>query len=564
VSISTGRKDLNQMKSLLARIRAHPFVSLILSVLFIAAVFTRVHLLGRSLWLDEAWIANAVLAPSLREAIYYDAWLQTAPPFFIVLTRLALLLFGISNATLRIVPALSGIASAILISFIALKLLKPIFAIIAVSLFVFCPDIILYSQSLKQYSTDVLCAVALLALALFHLEKRSGRSFYLAITGFVVLAFLSYPAILFLPFLLYCAMVGVGDEKSGERSKKLIGPKWSQALLVAAAGIFVSATNYLFFISPNESPALFEYWSDGFYQGDGLAGLVVFYASRFPTLTGLFFFNNPGFLEVGLFAVTLVGLGSLSVRGIRQSGIYLSQAVLFMTPIAGVIALNLLRIYPVPTFDHRLLLFAFPITDLMFCLGFQALAHGSAVLIASWIKQLKVQTVENTLGALGFIVLVGLLLLFFHLDGLGLFFAVEREQAQEAVGYLAQRVQPDDVLYVHASMGEQFKFYERLTPPAANRVVHGSVGFPCCPRKGYRDPRRESIRIVAEEIFELGALAAGRSLWFLVTDRISQWRILRRNDIEMFEFGLAKSGCKKIDGIEFVGVRIDRFECKSS
>ena len=60
-----------------------------------------------------------------------------------------------------------------------------------------------------------------------------------------------------------------------------------------------------------------------------------------------------------------------------------------------------------------------------------------------------------------FPVLVGLLLLFFRVAGLEPFFAVEREQAQEAVGYLAQRVHPGDVLYVHASMGEQFKFYER-------------------------------------------------------------------------------------------------------
>src|SRR5712692_930629 len=175
------------MKRAVAKIREHPFVSVILSVLFIAGIITRVHLLGRSLWLDEAWVANAALAPSLREAIYYDAWLQTSPPLFIVLTRFAALLFGVSNATLRIVPTLSGIASVILVSFIALKLLRPIFASIAVFLFVFSPPVILYSQSMKQYSTDVLCTVALLTLGLIYLEKRSEKSFYLALTGFVVL-----------------------------------------------------------------------------------------------------------------------------------------------------------------------------------------------------------------------------------------------------------------------------------------------------------------------------------------------------------------------------------------
>ena len=74
---------------------------------------------------------------------------------------------------------------------------------IAILLFVFSPRVILYSQSLKQYSTDVLSTLSLVVLGHLYIEKGADRWFYLLLAAFVVLSFLSYPAMLFLPFLLY-------------------------------------------------------------------------------------------------------------------------------------------------------------------------------------------------------------------------------------------------------------------------------------------------------------------------------------------------------------------------
>jgi uncharacterized membrane protein len=122
------------------------------------------------LWLDEAWVANSIRAASLQQAIYYDHWLQTTPPLFIALSRLVTAVFGTSNVAFRALPALSGIVSVLLFSFLALRLLKPSFAIIAILLFVFSPRVILYSQSLKQYSTDVLSTISLLCWIPLHRE----------------------------------------------------------------------------------------------------------------------------------------------------------------------------------------------------------------------------------------------------------------------------------------------------------------------------------------------------------------------------------------------------------
>ena len=122
-----------------------PVVLLILCALLVAGVASRVHFLDRSLWLDEAWVANSMQAASLRGAFYYDEWLQTSPPLFIVIGRFFIYLFGTSNVALRVLPAFSGIIAVFLLSFLAFRLLRPSFALLAVLLFVFSPRVILYS-----------------------------------------------------------------------------------------------------------------------------------------------------------------------------------------------------------------------------------------------------------------------------------------------------------------------------------------------------------------------------------------------------------------------------------
>jgi hypothetical protein len=87
-----------------------PFMFVILGGLLLAGIITRVYSLDRSLWLDEAWVANSIQSASLGQAIYYDDWLQTTPPLFIALSRLITAL-GTSNVAFRALPAFAGIVS---------------------------------------------------------------------------------------------------------------------------------------------------------------------------------------------------------------------------------------------------------------------------------------------------------------------------------------------------------------------------------------------------------------------------------------------------------------------
>src|SRR5919108_5000196 len=97
-------------------VMGRPLALLALGGLLLAGIMTRVQFLDRSLWLDEAWVANSVLAASLSQAIYYDDWLQTTPPLFVALTRVVTAVFGTSNIAFRALPALSGVVSVLLFS----------------------------------------------------------------------------------------------------------------------------------------------------------------------------------------------------------------------------------------------------------------------------------------------------------------------------------------------------------------------------------------------------------------------------------------------------------------
>jgi uncharacterized membrane protein len=543
-------------------VMGRPLVLIVLGGLLVAGVITRIHLLDRSLWLDEAWVANSIRAPTLHQALYYDDWLQTTPPLFIALSRLITVLIGTSNVAFRALPALSGIVSVLVFSFIALRLLKPSFAMIAILLFVFSPRVILYSQSVKQYSTDVLSTTSLLVLGYLYIEKRDDRSFYLLLAAFALLSFLSYPAMLFLPFLLYAATTGVDLQSRPKDTQGAIRPKWLRVFLVVALAVFVLATNYLFFIAPNKNSALTEFFPEGFYQGRTLAEFLEFYGTRLLTLTGIFFFGGPGVLRFVTVCITVIGFIHLWVSQTKWPHPETFQtAVLLTAPIAGIVGLNMLGFFPLPGFHHRLLLFVFPITTLAFCLGLQFLANLTSGFLTSRLANVKATSVENVLGSVLFVGLLGLVLLFFSTFGMKPFFAEEYEDSEEAIAYLAQRVQANDVLYIYAAMREQFKLYGR-TLPAATSIFYGKIGTPCCPRKNYRSPKQESAGDVIREVSALSDAAAGRSLWLLVTDRPLHWLYLQRNDIEILERGLANKGCEKTEEAKFAGVYIGHFRCK--
>src|SRR5579864_1048289 len=130
--------------------------------LFVVAVIVRLPGTTRPFVLDDAWVANSVLEPSIHNCLQYDPWLQTSPPSFLLLVRVFSRTFGASVLGLRAVPFLFGIASAVLSLSLGLRLFRPPFALILGGVAAVSPVLINLSVRLKQYSSDLFCGFVLL------------------------------------------------------------------------------------------------------------------------------------------------------------------------------------------------------------------------------------------------------------------------------------------------------------------------------------------------------------------------------------------------------------------
>lgn len=151
--------------------------------------------MGRSLWLDEAWVANSIQAPSLRGMFYYPGWLQTSPPLFLLLARAALRLLGPSNAAFRVVPLLLALAAAAGMLAVSRLLLRPSFAVLAAAVVIFDPTAIEYSHTLKPYSGELAVTGLLLLAAVRYLQQPDRRRYVWLLATIAVGMPLAYSAV---------------------------------------------------------------------------------------------------------------------------------------------------------------------------------------------------------------------------------------------------------------------------------------------------------------------------------------------------------------------------------
>ena len=134
-----------------------------------------VYLFNRSLWMDEAALANNLLLPhSILDNMTYQ---QAAPPLFKLISLINIKLFGETEYIFRLFPLICGIAAIPMFWLIVKRVLNSKLAqATAMTLFSINYLLIYYSSEFKQYGTDVLCALILTWLALkFDIKTCSNR-----------------------------------------------------------------------------------------------------------------------------------------------------------------------------------------------------------------------------------------------------------------------------------------------------------------------------------------------------------------------------------------------------
>jgi hypothetical protein len=221
-----------------------------LAVIFAAGIFLISLALGiygiqRSLWLDEAWVANSVLAPSFSGMFYYPDWLQSTPPLFLLLTRAAVGVFGVSNTAFRILPLALALLAIAGMAAVLRRVLSPPFAALACALLAFNPTTIEYSRTCKQYSGEVAASALILLCTVLYLQQPNTRRLYWLIGTFVLMLPMAWSAAFLIPGVAIAVWARGGIRRAG-------------ALVLFSTGVL--AILYIAFIRPNLSPELRAYW----------------------------------------------------------------------------------------------------------------------------------------------------------------------------------------------------------------------------------------------------------------------------------------------------------------
>lgn len=148
------------------------------------------------LWGDEAFVAVNLIRRGYWDLLRPLDYAQICPLFFLWLELTAIKLFGFSEWSLRLIPTLCSVGSVFLFAHVAGRVTRGTARLLAVAIFSVAYYPIRHGAEVKQYSTDLLAALILLALAIEWLRTPERSRWLWALVAAVPLALgLSHPAV---------------------------------------------------------------------------------------------------------------------------------------------------------------------------------------------------------------------------------------------------------------------------------------------------------------------------------------------------------------------------------
>jgi hypothetical protein len=407
-------------------------------VVVASAVRFEQFLSRRSLWLDEAMLANNIVGRGYGDLLDKLDNDQAAPPGFLWIERLCTQLFGHNEYALRALPLLAGVAVLPLAWWLARRYLGDVAATGAVTFLALAPAAVRYSTEVKQYSSDAFVVLAVLACACVAAEEVTRRR----VAAFAVVAsialWLSHPA--WFAVAVGSVMLTVTAFRTGR----------VRALLMAGVPIATSAAA-AYAVNLREAranDALDSYWASGFPPSSASVPGVIRWipGAAWRTL------DQPGGVGQRWLALLLLAAG---ITAIRRRGRALGAAlwgVVALTLVAGAV-----RLFPV---RGRLVLYLVPLLAIAL----------SAALARPWLRWFAgVGLVVLLVGPAGDLVDVAR-----HPPAL-----VEGRQAME---FVARHRRAGDLVYVHSTAVPTFDFYAERLGLHRDGVVGPTVApAPCRP-----------------------------------------------------------------------------------
>jgi hypothetical protein len=452
----------------------------------------------RSLWLDEAWVANSVNAPTLGGMFYYPNWLQTSPPLFLLLARTLVSVFGLSTVVLRSTSLLLSLLAVAAMLAAARRLVSPPFAVLATAALAFDPTVVEYFRSFKQYGGEVAATAAVLWAAVAYLQQPQRKQFYVLLGVLVAAMTLSYPTVFLLPGLV--AAVAVRHR--------------TRAITLAGIAGAVLAVLYWLLIRPNYAPALRAFWMG----------------------------NREIFLTPAILAAAVFGIVA-GVRAVSRPRHWI--AIVLLSPCVLLFASELLGWYPA---SPRIQLFVRPCFLLLLALNLEDL-----VTFTKW-RRGPVDAVVILAAAV--VMFLGVRKQIHE----GRF--QPEEDMAGAVRYLNKNVAPSDLVLVHPSLQEGFLLYTAMQGWSARPVVYADTGWPCCPRGRPPGPDISTPEKIQRDLDAKIPHDFHGRLWLFHTDRPTHWAHVRAEDSKLWQnYFWNRTHCRPELYIRFANLGLTPMTC---
>jgi hypothetical protein len=310
---------------------------------------------NRSLWLDEAYVAQGVSRQSFGEILSLKPFatdLPLPPVGFLLTEKLMVEAWANNEYVLRLFPLICGLASLFMFYRLAQRYIPQKFVFFPVALFAFSEKLIYYSAEVKPYSAGVFFALLMLHIfpRIYSPDVKSREILAIGLIGLGSLAF-SY----FMIFILG-ALLAVGFWASlWPKQKRLFG------VLVALGGFWVGAflVQYFFLLrNMGGNPALLKGAFDhGYFSAAPWFSLATF---RWIMEKFIDLFND---INKGPFILVWIGAFAGGIFHLIQKD---KKNMVLCLPFIFVFGAGLLSKYPL---GHRFYLFLLPLAYVIVSAG---------------------------------------------------------------------------------------------------------------------------------------------------------------------------------------------------
>ncbi len=218
------------------------------------------YLVVYPIWHDEAFLAVNFLDRGYLDLLRPLDYSQVSPILFLWIELTAVRLLGFSEWSLRLFPALCGLASVFLFRYVAARLFRGMALVFAVAIFATAFYPIRHSAEVKPYSSDLCAALMLLAMAVNWWRSPGQSRWWWILCGIVpVLLAVSYPAVFVAAGLSLALGRGAAQRVAKVRMGFLV-------YNVVAAASFISLYFSCTFTQATRLRAYyrFGYWRDAF------------------------------------------------------------------------------------------------------------------------------------------------------------------------------------------------------------------------------------------------------------------------------------------------------------